>query len=154
MARSTSDPESRASWNALAERWLHCADVAEHAMADAAAGIERDAGVPQLRESGSPPPEFSPVPSLPGIRPIAFESTAARSSATRTSLWVSGIAGIILLPAIVGFLMMDVPVSRFWDGQASDHTFALASSSSHWSEQHRITAGTARPPQGDAIPVA
>src|SRR5215211_4191992 len=44
MARSTSDPQSRATWDALAKRWLHCADVAEHAMADAAATSEEREG--------------------------------------------------------------------------------------------------------------
>ena len=37
MARSTKDPESRSTWNSLAERWQRCAEVAERAMADATA---------------------------------------------------------------------------------------------------------------------
>jgi len=36
-ASSTRDAQSRATWNAMAERWLHCADVAERSRADAAA---------------------------------------------------------------------------------------------------------------------
>ena len=41
MARSTKDPESRATWNSSAERWLHCADVAESTMAEATAAADR-----------------------------------------------------------------------------------------------------------------
>jgi hypothetical protein len=37
MARSTKNLKSRAEWNSLAERWLHCAEVAESAMASIAA---------------------------------------------------------------------------------------------------------------------
>jgi hypothetical protein len=33
MAQSTRDPASRATWNNLAERWRHCAEIAESAMA-------------------------------------------------------------------------------------------------------------------------
>jgi hypothetical protein len=33
MAHSAKDPESRATWTSLAERWQHCAEVAESAMA-------------------------------------------------------------------------------------------------------------------------
>jgi hypothetical protein len=50
MARSTSDPQSRAAWNALAERWLHCADVAEHAMADAAAAADSYTRTRKMRQ--------------------------------------------------------------------------------------------------------
>jgi chorismate mutase len=32
MARATKDRESRASWNSLAERWQHCAEIAESTM--------------------------------------------------------------------------------------------------------------------------
>jgi len=54
MARSTSDPQSRATWDALAKRWLHCADVAEHAMADAAATADNYGRSRKLRQwSGS-----------------------------------------------------------------------------------------------------
>jgi hypothetical protein len=35
MARSTKDPASRVRWNNLAERWYHCAEIAESAMAKA-----------------------------------------------------------------------------------------------------------------------
>jgi hypothetical protein len=41
MARSTKDREGQATWNNLAERWLHCAEVAESAMAKAAADNTR-----------------------------------------------------------------------------------------------------------------
>jgi len=37
MARSIRDPASKATWNSLAERWQHCAEVAESEMAKAAA---------------------------------------------------------------------------------------------------------------------
>jgi hypothetical protein len=37
MARSTSDPNVKASWSSLADRWQRCAEVAERTMAKAAA---------------------------------------------------------------------------------------------------------------------
>ena len=33
MARSTKDRESRATWTSLAERWQHCAEIAENSAA-------------------------------------------------------------------------------------------------------------------------
>jgi hypothetical protein len=41
MARSTKDRESRATWTGLAERWEHCAQVAENTMASAAENYQR-----------------------------------------------------------------------------------------------------------------
>jgi hypothetical protein len=37
MARSMRDRNSKATWNNLAERWQHCAEVAESTVAKAAA---------------------------------------------------------------------------------------------------------------------
>jgi hypothetical protein len=36
MARATRDPKSRATWTSLADRWQHCAEVAENTTAAAA----------------------------------------------------------------------------------------------------------------------
>jgi hypothetical protein len=40
MARATRDPESKATWSRMAERWLRCADLANHqrSAAQAASG--------------------------------------------------------------------------------------------------------------------
>jgi hypothetical protein len=37
MARSMSDPNVKATWSSLADRWQRCAEVAERAMANATA---------------------------------------------------------------------------------------------------------------------
>jgi hypothetical protein len=75
--------------------------------------------------------------------------------------WVGGAGAIILLPALVGFLMMKVPVSRFWDGQAGEPTFELASSSSmpmsNVARQNgpkpRLVAHEARGMRGEPVPL-
>jgi hypothetical protein len=72
--------------------------------------VQREAAVPQLRESRPPPP----------LR-------ARRSLMSR----VGGLVIIMLLPAIIGFLVGKLPVSTFSEWQAGDRTFELVSSSSH-----------------------
>jgi hypothetical protein len=54
MASSTNDPESRATWNSLTERWLHCAEVAEHAMAEAMAAAGGYNRTRRLRQWSGP----------------------------------------------------------------------------------------------------
>jgi hypothetical protein len=72
--------------------------------------VQREAAVPQLRES-------RPLQPLRARRPLMA--------------WVGGLVMIVLLPAIIGFLLGKLPVSTFWEWQAGDRTFELASSSSH-----------------------
>jgi hypothetical protein len=86
--------------------------------------------MPRFAERRAPPCRFSALQSLQGNSPPPVASTYGRPSAARTASWVGGIAVIVLLPAIVGVLMMQVPVFRFWDQPAGEQTFALASSSS------------------------
>jgi transposase-like protein len=79
---------------------------------------QREAGVPQLCESRPPPRELVST----SVRPLR----ARRSSMA----WVGRLVMIVLLPAIIGFLVAKLPVSTFWEWQAGDRTFELASSSS------------------------
>jgi hypothetical protein len=51
MARSTKDPESRATWTSFAERWQHCAEVAENVMASAAENYQRTRKMKQSSRS-------------------------------------------------------------------------------------------------------
>jgi hypothetical protein len=50
MARDAKDPESGATWNALAERWQHCAEVAKTAMAEAEATVASHARTRKMRQ--------------------------------------------------------------------------------------------------------
>jgi hypothetical protein len=70
---------------------------------------------PPLREFRPPAPDFTPV------RPLR----ARRSSMP----WVDGLV-TITLPAIIVLLVVNLPVSTFWE-QGGERAFELASSSSH-----------------------
>jgi hypothetical protein len=90
MARSTSDNQSRTTWNALAERWLHCADVAEHAMADAANIGSSYTRTRKMRDlsgsSGSDSPRTTPSAAASGFTgsaPGEYEERAAGELAER-----------------------------------------------------------------------
>jgi hypothetical protein len=53
-ARLTPDAQSRATWNSMAERWLHCADLAERLIADAAATVGGSSRTRKMKQwSGS-----------------------------------------------------------------------------------------------------
>jgi hypothetical protein len=54
MARNTKDPESRAAWNSLAERCLHCADVTQSAMTMAARAADSHARSRKMRQWSEP----------------------------------------------------------------------------------------------------
>jgi hypothetical protein len=127
---------------AVLSRDPHAAE--EHIAGTAVADLpRRDAGLPQLAERRSRPCRSAAVRSLQGNRPPPSDSASGRPAAARTASWVGGIAAIILLP-IVGFLVMTLPFSRFWDQRADGHTFDLASASS--------TPVDARPRQNGAKP--
>jgi hypothetical protein len=67
MARSTRDPKSQAEWNSLAERWLHCAELAVGNMAmagDPQRPRERLTD-PIRRKRNQPSPSVKLRPKLP-----------------------------------------------------------------------------------------
>jgi BA14K-like protein len=89
----------------------------------------RDAAVQHWWQSLSALPELSTAQSSAGNRPLRSDTASGRPWGPRTSLWITAIAAMVLLPAVIDF-MMESPFSRFWDRQAGDNTVGLASSSS------------------------
>src|SRR5215204_5813776 len=123
--------------------------------------VERDPGVP-LRDSRAPLREAPPLNPFQASRPRTVDATPVRLLARRSWMaWVGGLGTIMLLPTVIGFLVMDLPVSRFSQRQADDSTFDLASSSSrfvrHESSQRnelepRLVAQKSRGLSGEPIP--
>src|SRR5215216_4196759 len=94
--------------------------------------VQRDPSVP-LRDSRAPVREAASLKPFQASRPPTLDSTPVRLLARRSWMaWVGGLGTIMLLPTVIGFLVMDLPVSRFSQGQADDSTFDLASSSSRF----------------------
>jgi len=88
-------------------------------------GNQRDTDLQPLRTSASPG-DFATAQSLRGNYHPPVYAPPARSLLARRSIGAS--AMILLLPVII--VLMNLRVSEFWNGQADDHTFELASSSS------------------------
>jgi hypothetical protein len=80
--------------------------------------IQRDTGMPRLREGGSP---------LRESRPLAHDSAPPTRARKPSMAWVGGLLTIVLPPFF--YLVLEMPISSFWDRQVDDHTFELASSS-------------------------
>src|SRR5215211_6497384 len=138
--------------------------LAEDLIAGMTAGerVQRDPGV-SLRDSRAPVREAASLKPFQASRPPTLDSTPVRLLARRSWMaWVGGLGTIMLLPTVIGFLVMDLPVSRFSQGQADDSTFDLASSSSrfvrHESSQRnelepRLVAQKSRGLSGEPIPL-
>jgi hypothetical protein len=95
-------------------------------------GVQRDAGVPQLRGSRPPPREFAPVQPLRSSRLLALHSAPVRPLRTRRSsmAWAGALITIILLPAVIGFLVIkQLLVPAFWEWQEDGRMFGLGTSS-------------------------
>src|SRR5215216_6623741 len=124
--------------------------------------VQRDPSVP-LRDSRAPLREAASLKPFQASRPPTLDSTPVRLLARRSWMaWVGGLGTIMLLPTVIGLLVMDLPVSRFWQRQADDSTFDLASSSSrfvrHESSQRnelepRLVAQKSRGLSGEPIPL-
>ena len=81
--------------------------------------IPGDTGVPRLREGGSPLRQFSP---------LAHDSAPPLRARRPSRAWAGGLLTIVLPPFFV--LVLEMPISSFWERQVGDHTFQLASSTS------------------------
>src|SRR5215218_4593245 len=138
--------------------------LAEDLIAGMTAGerVQRDPGV-SLRDSRAPVREAASLKPFQASRPPTLDSTPVRLLARRSWMaWVGGFGTLMLLPTAIGFLVMDLPVSRFSQRQADDSTFDLASSSSrfvrHESSQRnelepRLVAQKSRGLSGKPIPL-
>jgi hypothetical protein len=103
--------------------------------------IQRNTGVPRLREAGSPLREF---------RPVAHNSAPALRAQKRSAAWVGSVLTIVLLPFF--YLVLEMPISSFWERQVDDHTFELASSSSRPVEP-RLFAQGSQVSTGEPVPL-
>jgi hypothetical protein len=117
--------------------------------------LQRDSSSP-LHGDHSPPHDVAPLPSRQASTQWALDSTPVPLSDTR-SFRLTGRATITLL-TVLGFLVMALPVSTFWQRQAGDHTFALASASSAKVGQRsqpepRLVAREARGVVGEPVPL-
>src|SRR5215218_4245054 len=138
--------------------------LAEDLIAGMTAGerVQRDPGV-SLRDSRAPLREAASLKPFQASRPPTLDSSPVRLLARRSWMaWVGGLGTIMLLPTVIGFLVMDLPVSRFSPRQADDSTFDLASSSSRFTADQpgqrdelepRLVAQKSRGLSGEPIPL-
>jgi hypothetical protein len=139
--------------------------LAENPMAGMTVGerVQRDPGV-SLRDSRAPLREAAAsLKPFQASRPPTLDSTPVRLLARRSWMaWVGGLGTIMLLPTVIGFLVMDLPISRFSQRQADDSTFDLASSSSRFvrhessrrnESEPRLVAQKSRGMSGEPIPL-
>src|SRR5215218_4982397 len=138
--------------------------LAEDLIAGMAVGerVQRDPGV-SLRDSRAPLREAASLKPFQASRPPTLDSSPVRLLARRSWMaWVGGLGTIMLLPTVIGFLVMDLPVSRFSPRQADDSTFDLASSSSRFTADQpgqrdelepRLVAQKSRGLSGEPIPL-